>query len=327
MDGDLGRLVADQRGFFFRWQALDCGYGEREVAQRLRAGEWVAIRRGAYAERSTVEGLDAAGRHVLTVRAAVHNLDGLVVVSHASALAVLGVPLWGVDFGTVHVHRESGRSSRTEAGVVHHRGELGSEELIEVDGLLVTVPERAVIDAARRESFEAGVVLADGALRELSFDMNRAREIVERQRDWAGSGKAERVLRFSDGAAATVGESRSRVMMARIGLPKPQLQRPYFRRDGSVFAHVDFYIEEYDTAGEFDGKQKYGRAFYERTGRLVPVDLGDVLWQEKRREDDIREHGSEVVRWVWFELDGHDAGLRARFQRAFARNGRRRQAS
>lgn len=324
MDGDLGRLVADQRGFFFRRQALDCGYGEREVAHRLRAREWIPIRRGAYAERSLLEGLDAAGRHVLTVRAAVHGLDGLVVVSHASALAVLGVPLWGVDLGAVHVHRDGGRTSRTDAGVVHHLGELPPEEIVEVDGLLVTLPERAVVDAARCESFEAGVVLADGARRQLRFDVNRAREVVERQRDWAGSVKAGRVVSFSDGAAATVGESRSRVMMARIGLPKPQLQKPYFRPDGSAFAYSDFYIEKFDTAGEFDGQQKYGRAFYERTGRLSSLDLGDVLWQEKRREDDIREQGSEMVRWLWFELDGHDAVLWARFQRAFARHGQRR---
>ncbi len=53
---------------------------------------------------------------------------------------------------------------------------------------------------------------------------------------------------------------------------------------------------------EFDGRVKYGRGADEvdpfghrRAGR-------DVLWQEKRREDTLRELGYEVVRVVWSDL-------------------------
>jgi hypothetical protein len=63
-----------------------------------------------------------------------------------------------------------------------------------------------------------------------------------------------------------------------------------------------------------------------RSGRLDEVDLGDVLWQEKRREDTFRDHGHEVVRFVWSELDGRDYQVRARFLRAFDRGARRRLA-
>ena len=74
---------------------------------------------------------------------------------------------------------------------------------------------------------------------------------------------------------------------------------------------------------EFDGKLKYGRALYEQTGRIEDVDLGDVVWQEKRREDSFRDYGHEVARLVWSELDGHDTQVRARLERAFARGSRR----
>ena len=153
------------------------------------------------------------------------GLEGQVVVTGTSALAVQGVPLWGVDLKVVHVAREPGFTSRTDANVVHHVAPIPDSQLVEVNGLLVPVIERNVIDAARLGSFERGVVLADGARRLLPFDPDFAQSIVESQRDWPGSVKAARVLRFSDGAAETVGESRSRVMIARIGLPAPQLQK------------------------------------------------------------------------------------------------------
>lgn len=319
MDGDLGRVVAEQGGFCHRWQALDCGVSENEIAHLLRAKEWVAVRRGAYAPRELVESLDAAGRHVLTVRAAVSNLDGLVVVSHYSALAVMGVPMWGVDLNEVHVHREVGRSSRREAGVVHHVGALPGSQVIEIGGLLVAAPERAVMDAARDVPFEAGVVLADGARHRLAFDLDRAAAILEDQRDWAGSIRAARVLHFSDPRAETVGESRTRVLMARLGLPAPDLQCPIYDRDGRLIGVSDLYIDKYRTAIEFDGHQKYARAFYEQSQSSEPVDLGEIVWREKLREDSIRDEGSEMVRLVWFELDGHDRAVRGRFHRAFDR--------
>jgi hypothetical protein len=323
MDGDLSRLMAEQYGFFYRRQALDCGYSHREIESARREKEWVSVRRGAYTTAGHWESLDDSGRHVLTIRAVAGHLDGQVVVTGTSALAVQSVPLWGIDLRTVHVGRESCHSSRTDAHVVHHVAPIPASQLIEVDGLIVSRGERSVVDAARSVPFESGVVLADGAKRLLAFDHDLARSILESQRDWSGSLKASRVLRFSDGAAETVGESRSRVMIARLGLPAPQLQKCFYRSDGSVLARTDFFFEEFNTVGEFDGKQKYGRQLYEKSGRIEEVDLGEVVWQEKRREDAIRDDGKEMVRWVWFEVYGHDQDMRGRFARAFDRSGRR----
>jgi hypothetical protein len=315
--------MAAQHGFFYRFQALDCGYSHREIECARREKVWVKVRRGAYTTADHAATLDEAGRHVLTVRAVVGHLEGQVIVTGVSALAVQGVPLWGIDLNVVHVARETGFSSRTDAHVVHHGTPIPDAQLVEVNGLLVPVIERNVIDAARLVSFESGVVLADGARRLLPFDVELAQSIVESQRDWAGSVNAARVLRFSDGAAETVGESRSRVMIARIGLPAPQLQKCFYRSDGSLLARTDFFLEEFDTVGEFDGKQKYGRELYEKSGRIEDVDLGEVVWQEKRREDSLRDDGHEVVRWVWFEVHGHDREVRERFDRAIDRAGRR----
>lgn len=322
MNGDLGRIACQQRGFFYRWQALDCGYSPQEIETLLRR-EWVRLRRGAYAPRHLVESLDPAGRHVLLVRAVVGNLSGRVVVSGCSALAVQNVPLWGVDLGEVHVHRDPDKTSRREARVVHHLGEMPDDDVLERDGLLVARPERAVVEACRRATFEAGVVMADGGRRTLRFDLDRAFDLLERQRDCAGCRTASRALRFSDHRAETVGESRARVLMSRLGLPRPELQVRITDDTGDLIGIADFRIAEHATVVEFDGKQKYGRALYETSGRIEDVDVGEVVWREKRREDAIRDEGNEFVRLVWSELDGKDGPVRARFLRAFARAARR----
>jgi hypothetical protein len=324
MDGPLARAAATQGGYFFRHQALDARYSEKEIAALLRSRQWRRLRRGAYTTARTWDGLDDAGRHVLLVRAVADNLDGRVVVTGSSALAVLGGPLWGVDMAEVHVHRDDGKTPRREAGVVHHVGALPDDEIVEINGLLVSIPERSAFAACRRATFEVGVALVDGIRFRRPFDLDRAMEILDRCRDWSGSVNASRALRFSTDRAATVGESRCRVLMARIGLPAPSLQHPVHDDKGTLLGITDFYLEEHATVAEFDGKLKYGRALYEKTGRVEDVDLGEVLWREKRREDSIRDQGNEMVRVVWFELDGHDDRVHERFGRAFRRSGRAR---
>ena len=66
--------------------------------------------------------------------------------------------------------------------------------------------------------------------------------------------------------------------------------------------------------GEFDGKVKYGRL-------LRPdQDPGEVVFEEKRREDLLREVADAwMIRLVWSDLDDPGqaaARLRARFSRA-----------
>ena len=327
MDGELARIAARQGGFAYRWQALDCGYREAEVARLLRLRDWVAPRRGAYVLGAAYREMSPSQRYALLVRIVVGGLAGQVVVANYSALALRGVPLWGVDLAKVHVYRDDGRTSRTDAGGVHHDGPPPDRDVEVRGGVLQCRPELALADAGRTVSFEAGVVLGDAVLRHLSPDVQRLHEIVRvEQRDWPGAVTAGRTIAFADPRAETVGESRSRVMLARIGLPAPTLQKLFRRPDGEIYARTDFWIEAHRTVGEFDGKVKYGRALYEQTGELDDVDLAGVLFAEKRREDELRNDGAEVVRWVWSELDGHDRSIRGRFEAAFARAARRRPA-
>ena len=107
----------------------------------------------------------------------------------------------------------------------------------------------------------------------------------------------------------------SRVRIVDDGLPLPDLQIDVFDPLGNFLGRPDFLWKEQRTLGEFDGKAKYGRLV--ANGRTAQ----DVLFDEKRREDALRDLGWQIVRWIWADL--YEPGvIRDRLLRAFARASR-----
>ncbi len=173
---------------------------------------------------------------------------------------------------------------------------LDPDEVVEVDGLAVTSLARTVTDLARRASFESAVVTVDAALAGETVTTAELRRALQRCTGWPGCPKAGRVLAFADGRAESVGESRSRVALARLGLPPPVLQWEVRRDSSELVGRVDFGWPDRGVVGEFDGKIKYGRLL--RPGQSP----GEVMYAEKLREDDLRAEGLTVVRWNWDDL-------------------------
>lgn len=303
----------DETGSVLRREALEHGLTPDDIRQLVRRGVWVRIRRGAYAQRRSWESLSSERQHLVRARAVLRSLAEPCVLGHVSAAVALGLPTWGADLRTVHVVRPSRRhGSRVEAGVAHHSATLPAEHITEVDGIPVTTAARTVLDHARSSSFETGVVTADAALHRGLTSPAELLELLLWQQEWPGSRVASRVVTFAERDAETPGESRGRVRISQAGLPAPRLQVEIRDGRGVLVGRVDFLFEEHHTIGEFDGRMKYG---IEDSGSLA----GDVLWQEKLREDALRALGYEVVRFTWDDLMRSPAWLRSRFLAAFAR--------
>lgn len=288
---------------------LAAGYADAELRILRRRGSVETVRPGAYLATDDPRLGDAESRHVLMVLAAVAGLSADAVVSHVSAAAVHGLPVWSVPFQRVHVTRSRRSGGRIGRFVHVHAARLDADDVVELDGLRVTSMARTVVDLARSEAFEAAVATADGALRAgvSRADLQRA---VARSAHRRGNAAAARVMAFADGRSESVGESRSRVVMARLGLPVPDLQVSVPSIGGGIDARSDFGWLERGVVGEFDGMAKYGRLL--RPGESA----GDAVVREKLREDAIRDTGVRVVRWRWSELD--DFGAPAdRLTRAF----------
>ncbi|MFD7159157.1 type IV toxin-antitoxin system AbiEi family antitoxin domain-containing protein [Kribbella sp. NPDC059898] len=310
MNSKLAVMAALQGGIFSRRQAVISGYTPTQIRQRLQDGRWVRIRHGQYAEYQDLSALEpwtrARQEHVQKVHAVVNSRrSSAVAVSHQSAVAVHGLPLWGLDLTRVHITRRDDTTSGRIAGVHHHAGELTNADLTLVGGLLTTTVARAVFETACTTSFQAAVVGFDAALRSGSVAEDDVRRLLEATEYWPGGPTARAALQFSDRRSGSVGESRLRVLFADHGLPAPALQVEFGDSRGFV-ARVDFFFVEFDTVVEFDGRLKYADA------------SGEVLVQEKIREDRLRAKGLQVVRADWSDLD-HPDRLLTDLHRAFAR--------
>ena len=135
-----------------------------------------------------------------------------------------------------------------------------------------------------------------------------------RMERWPGVRKARRAVDFLDARSESVGESVSRVRLHVDGLPAPELQQEILGPDGRVVARVDFLWKEQRTVGRV-----------RRQGQVrSPLNPGQdsrrgAGFDEKTREDLIRDCGLQVARWIW--RDFYRPGvIRDRVLRAFARS-------
>lgn len=169
-----------------------------------------------------------------------------------------------------------------------HVAQVEDDQLTVVDGIVTTDVTRTVVDVARCTS----VVTADAAPASGRTPAAALAECLAQMGPVPGTRRAFRALAFANGLSASVGESRSRVLIHRLRLPAPDLQHRVLRSDRSLVGICDFAWREHRTLGEFDGKVQYGRLL--RPGQAA----GDVVFEEKRRNDALRDLRWQVVRWT-----------------------------
>jgi hypothetical protein len=292
---------------------LAAGFGDHELRLLRRRGQITAVRPGAYVVEDVAR--DAVLRHQMAVRAACACLGPGAVISHGSAAVLHRLPLLGPPPARVHATRARRSGARVNRILHLHAAALEPDEVVAVDGLPVTSIPRTLVDLARSLPFEHGLVPADAALHTHLVTRAALGEALERASGRPGNHAARQVLAFARPGATSVGETLSRLAIHRAGLPPPELQHTVRTAGGVLLGQVDFWWEEFATAGEFDGRAKYGRLL--RPGQ----EPGEVVFAEKVREDALRADGREVVRWIWPELSPFD-GVARRIRAAFDRGGR-----
>lgn len=298
---DIPRLV-------LRRQLLAAGWTDHDLRRQRRSGELVRLGRGAYVPApGTPPQYEAKHALLAAVRDERQAADG--VLSHVSAAVLHGMSTWGLQLDRVHRTRDRRTGGRVGEGVHVHAAPLAPDEVVEVDGMLVTSAARTVIDIARTARLDAAVAVADSALHKHLTDPDALARAGHRCAGWPGAPQARRVATVADGDSDSVGESRSRLAIQHAGLPTPVLQWKV-EANGRVY-EVDFGWPELRTVGEFDGLSKYGRL-------LRPdQDPAEVVVAEKIREDEIRDLDLRMVRWIWAEIDDFDP-VTERLCRAFA---------
>jgi Transcriptional regulator, AbiEi antitoxin len=303
-------IAAAQGGPFTTAQARQAGCDDRELRRLLRFGSLVRLRHGVYLKRTLLPD-DEAGQHVMKLRAVLLCLKAPLAASHQTAATLHLLAMLDPDLSQVHITREDAGSSRTEAGVRHHDASLPVHHLTEVDGIVTTTPARASLDIARTSTFEAALVVVESALNKGLATLSEFREILAHCTDWPGGRMANRAITFATPYSESPGESLSRIAFDVLGLPPP-CQQTLFFDDAGFIARSDFYWVEHNTIGEFDGLIKY-------TSSDKPA---DVVIEEKRREDRLRDAGAEIFRIGWLESLHQSPSIRRKALAAFDRAAR-----
>ena len=127
-----------------RSQAILEGYTDGELARAVRRRDLRRLQRGTYISNPAALPGEAGAAHRVTVAATVADLRVPAVVSHASAAAVHGLPLWGVRLDRVHVLRDPPASGSGSRRLRLHVARIPDDEVTAVDGLLVTTVTRAI---------------------------------------------------------------------------------------------------------------------------------------------------------------------------------------
>ncbi len=290
-------IPPDRHGILRRATALRHGLTDDHLAAGVAAGELIHLGYGAYVPALALPPGPTRGDVRYRYRCVAFGTADLgkraPVLSHQSAAALHGLPLLKADLGSVHLLScsPSGGHKRHRRHI--HTGIVDPGSVVLIDGVHVTSLVRTAIDLACGGDFARALTVLDGALRRGATREELRGELDSRRR--TGISIARRALIHADGASESVGESWSRAQFIAADLPTPNLQTRY--RGRTRHARVDF---EWSSrlVGEFDGRVKYGRV-YLRDGE-TPADLVE---REKEREDELRERGLMVVRWIWRELE------------------------
>jgi hypothetical protein len=306
-------MASIRGGVFTRADARACGYADSEIDSLLRAGRWRRIRRGTYAAHRSLMLVTDEVLYLRRIDRVLHADGPEVFASHQSAAALHALPLWGLDLTRVHVTAADGRSGRLRGVHRHIRDPVGPGLQL-WNGLRMVSPARAVVEVAANAPPAAAVALADAAMYAGIVDrraLTRAAGHLDH-----GKSRALKVLGQLTGAAS-ITESRLRLILAGAGLPKPSESPPpdSDQPDPDDAAVETLWFPDERTVVEFEPRFPF---WCEESA------TGDEPDPEPRSEPSITDGPQPVERcWIsWTDLDDPQT-VADRIRTTFARAARR----
>ncbi|GAB2555659.1 hypothetical protein [Leucobacter ruminantium] len=275
---------------------------------RIGPQKSVRLGRGAALPAELWRALQPEDRHLARVLATHRRASCPPVFSGVSAAVLHGWPLYESGDPPVLVTTRTEGTNRNTAGVVRRRAHLEPHEVVEVNGLLCTSPDRTLLDLARFDRPETAVSCADAYLRdrfrirrdidESGLDEWRAimQERLARLRGRRGVRRAREPLEVADPRTDSPLESVSHLYLSRFGF-EVALQVPVRSPRGGNYL-IDFEFLGLGCFGECDGKQKY--LDVEVRGEMT---ADEVLYRERRRQNWVEATTRKAVfRWGWPEI-------------------------
>ena len=278
------------------------------MRRAVDSGELVRLAPGRFVDAGDWRRATPGERHIARIKALHDRLASRLVVSHASAAALHGLP-WSGEFPEVIDVIDPRRT--TTQGLTHVRKRPGAGRTLRTDvmtangrrltDLVSTAADLAISFELRLSVPALDTALNSGARREdISVEVQRRNAVHGRHR-------AAVAIDLADPRSGSPGESVGRVALDELGAPRPVLQQEFHDQRGLI-GRVDFWFPEQGAVLEFDGRAKYVDPALLAAGATA----ADVVVAEKRREDRLRRHRDvrAVGRFGWSEAHDADA-LRA----------------
>lgn len=234
------------------------GFTNRDLTDMVRSGQITRVARGVY--RMGPASLPDPAGIARSLKAA---------ISVTSAAAWYGASLVrSPDRLHVTAPRSRGRRQDEIPGVMIHRADVPSSDLLVVRRTLVTAPVRTGLDLARSLPTGHAVATLDSMIRGGLMTRDDLLAAALALPPAPGRQSAIAAANLVDARAESVFESISRVDIAFAGLPAPEPQVNICDRDGSWIARVDFAWKEQRVILECDGYEYHAsREAFERDRR------------------------------------------------------------
>lgn len=284
---ELFQVAIAQNGLFTTQQALSHGTGEVALARHTAQRTLVHPMRGLYclAEHASE---DPVEWHQQLCRAAVLLYDDAALTNVSSVIAH-DIPVWGCDLTRPFIRRAVNRG-RGARGVIVRRPMSGREPT----PLGPAVPlSTALLEVPMDFGLVAGVVSLDAALHRGKVTIDVLEAQLEVMANWPKSAWARAALQCLNPLSESVAES---IAGAHLTLQNIEVSAQFVVRDDrDRFAgRADYRVDGTNLLLEVDGKMKYAD-----DGKRTPQ---DIVFAEKRREDDMRACGWRFSRLYWSDV-------------------------
>lgn len=130
---------------------------------------------------------------------------------------------------------------------------IAPDEIVRVDGVPVTTPERTAFDLACWYSLDSAVPAIDSLARAADVKLADVELIASRYPGRRGVKNARKTLELVDAGAESPRETWLRLLLIENGLPRPQTQIPVYDDRGYLIGRVDMGWPELRVAVEYDG--------------------------------------------------------------------------
>ncbi|OBH58679.1 DUF559 domain-containing protein [Mycobacterium sp. E2479] len=261
-----------------------------------------AVRAGAYTERELRGSCTRIYRNVYQLRGreltardraiAAWLWSGKeAVVAGCSAAALLGA-----EWIDPHTPAELVCDRTRPPSLIITRNETLTEgEIVAVNGVPVTSPARTAFDLGRRPGLTVAVIRIDALARATGVTAKDVYPLVHSRRGARGMKQLRRVLPLIDAGAESPQETRTRLVLMRGGLPRPQTQIEVRNVWGAVLARIDMGWKEWLVGVEYDGAQHWMDPRIRADDIDRTAELERRGWRLVRVSADLLRHRPQVV--------------------------------